>query len=62
MDSIDLDSLDDIKDISFDLGPKKPQSILKPNLVTRDPPSRSGGGGSSDSSFGLDLIMNKDKQ
>jgi hypothetical protein len=63
MESIDLDSLDDIKDISFDLG-KKPSNI-KPNLITRDPPARSppsNGGSVADSSFGLDLIMNKDKQ
>ncbi len=62
MESIDLDSLDDIKDISFDLG-KKP--VTKPNLITRDPPQRnqpSPGGNVADSSFGLDLIMNKDKQ
>lgn len=62
MASIDLDSLDDIKDISFDLG-KKP--VTKPNLITRDPPQRnqpSPSGSAVDSSFGLDLIMNKDKQ
>ncbi len=59
MESIDLDSLDDIKDISFDINPQKQNS--KPNLVTRDPPPRSPSG-LSDSSFGLDLIMNKDKQ
>jgi hypothetical protein len=60
MDAIDLDSLDDIKDISFDLGSsrKSQQNSFKPNLITRDPPPRS----AADSSFGLDLIMNKDKQ
>ncbi len=63
MDAIDLDSLDDIKDISFDMGSRKTQTSFKPNLVSRDPPPRSpGGGGAADSSFGLDLIMNKDKQ
>jgi hypothetical protein len=64
MDAIDLDSLDDIKDISFDLGSsRKPQqNSFKPNLITRDPPSRGSSGGAADSSFGLDLIMNKDKQ
>ena len=58
METIDLDSLDDIKDISFDLGSK---SSSKPNLIARDPPPRSPSG-TGDSSFGLDLIMNKDKQ
>jgi len=55
MESIDLDSLDDIKDISFG------RSNPRPNLITKDPP-RSPTSGLSDSSFGLDLIMNKDKQ
>ncbi len=55
METLDLDSLDDIKDISFDFGSSK----QRPNLLTRDPPSRSP---TSDSSFGLDLIMNKEKQ
>ena len=62
MDSIDLDSLDDIKDISFDFGSNKQPTPQRPNLVTRDPPPRSPPNTSSDSSFGLDLIMNKDKQ
>lgn len=59
METLDLDSLDDIKDISFDFGSSKPSSNQRPNLLTRDPPSRSP---TSDSSFGLDLIMNKEKQ
>lgn len=59
METLDLDSLDDIKDISFDFGSSKQSSNQRPNLLTRDPPSRSP---TSDSSFGLDLIMNKDKQ
>jgi len=59
MEALDLDSLDDIKDISFDMGSSKTAS--RPNLITRDPPPRSPSGG-MDSSFGLDLIMNKDKQ
>ncbi len=59
MEAIDLDSFDDIKDISYDIS-KKPSSISnKPNLITRDPPPRSP---VPDSSFGLDLIMNKEKQ
>jgi hypothetical protein len=59
MEAIDLDSFDDIKDISYDIS-KKPSNISnKPNLITRDPPSRSP---VPDSSFGLDLIMNKEKQ
>jgi hypothetical protein len=56
MEAIDLDSFDDIKDISYDISKKNSN---KPNLITRDPPSRSP---VPDSSFGLDLIMNKDKQ
>lgn len=60
MEAIDLDLLDDIKDISFDLGSSKKTS-MKPNLITRDPPSRNLSASPSDSSFGLDLIMNKDK-
>ncbi len=59
MEAIDLDSFDDIKDISYDIS-KKPSNVSnKPNLITRDPPPRSP---VPDSSFGLDLIMNKDKQ
>ena len=59
MNAIDLDSFEDIKDISFDLGPSSNKGSSRPNLITRDPPSRSP---TNDSSFGLDLIMNKDKQ
>jgi hypothetical protein len=59
MEALDLDSLEDIKDITFDFGSSKQSSNQRPNLLTRDPPSRSP---TSDSSFGLDLIMNKDKQ
>jgi len=60
MNALDLDSFEDIKDITFDLGPSSSnKSSSRPNLITRDPPSRSP---TNDSSFGLDLIMNKDKQ
>jgi hypothetical protein len=59
MEAIDLDSFDDIKDISYDISKKPSSSSNKPNLITRDPPSRSP---VPDSSFGLDLIMNKEKQ
>jgi hypothetical protein len=64
METIDLDSLEDIKDISFNIGGRNDRASNsnsnRPNLITRDPPPRSSN--VSDSSFGLDLIMNKDKQ
>lgn len=62
MNSLDLDSFEDIKDITFDLGHTSSHNnkgFSRPNLITRDPPSRSP---TNDSSFGLDLIMNKEKQ
>lgn len=60
MNALDLDSFEDIKDITFDLGPSSSnKGFSRPNLITRDPPSRSP---TNDSSFGLDLIMNKEKQ
>jgi hypothetical protein len=62
-----FDSLDDIKDI--DLGPSSPlpstHNSNRPNLVIRDPPrsfTPTSSSGRGDSSIGLDLIINKDKQ
>jgi hypothetical protein len=64
METIDLDSLDDLKDISLDFGSRNDRhsnsNSNRPSLITRDPPPRNSN--APDSSFGLDLIMNKDKQ
>ena len=58
-----FDSLDDIKDISLDLGTSS-SSSPRPNLVIRDPPRTPTptSGNRTDSSIGLDLIINKDRQ
>jgi hypothetical protein len=69
--SFKFDSLDDLKDISLDFGPSSPNNNNnnnnnnRPNLVIRDPPrsfTPTSSSNRGDSSIGLDLIINKDKQ
>lgn len=57
-----LDSLDDIKDISLDFESSNTFKPSRPSLVIRDPPRSTTPTSRGDSSIGLDLIINKDRQ